>query len=638
MIQMSFSLLSKKYQLSQVYLMVKTIKADVAMRVIADHLRAIVFAIADGQLPSNNKAGYVIRRILRRAVRYGYTFLNLKQPFISELVPLLFKQMSSVFHEIKKQQDLIRKVIAEEEFAFLRTLENGIKKFEEFITFPKFQNLEKLNVIDGNFAFELFDTYGFPVDLTQLMAKEIGWQVDMEGFNKSMLQQKTRSREAAEVDTNDWVVIKPGIEETQFVGYDTFEAEAQIVKYRKIKAKSNEYYQIVLDSTPFYAESGGQVGDRGYFESQVSSLKSEVSKIIIDDTKKENNLIVHIAKSIPADLNAPMKAVVDYKKRILTMNNHSATHLMNAALKQVLGNHIEQKGSLVDEDHLRFDFSHFSKMTKEEIAKVEAIVNAKIRENIQLNIQQNVPLQKAFKELGAVGVFGEKYGEFVRVITFDKNFSIELCGGTHVPATGQIGLFKITSESAIAAGIRRIEAITADKAEEYINNQLELVEVAKTLLKNPKDMLKGLTSLIEENAALQKQVEELKKVKIDIIKNELLAKAEFINDVKFIAAKVDLDTVSVKDLAFNLNKSSSDLFIIIANESDGRANLTIMISENLVKEKNFNATNLIKELAKEIQGGGGGQPHFATSGGKNPAGIPSALSKAREIVNSKLKL
>ncbi len=598
----------------------KDVKSDIAMRVIADHLRAIVFAIADGQLPSNNKAGYVIRRILRRAVRYGYTFLNLKEPFINELVTLLVKEMSPVFPEILKQQDLIKKVIAEEEFAFLRTLSLGIKRFEDYTTTNK-----GTKVIDCFFAFELCDTFGFPADLIQLMAKEKGIQIDIQGFEECMNQQKARSREAAEVDKGDWIVLMKDIDKTEFVGYDTLEIEAEIIKYRKIKGKNNEFYQLVLNRTPFYAESGGQVGDKGL-------LSSGEEKIVVKDTKKENDLIVHITDKVPSNIDKPLKATVDSYKRKLTMNNHSATHLMNAALKQVLGNHIEQKGSLVDENHLRFDFSHFSKMTNEEIAKVEAIVNSKIRENIQIEVMRDVSVDKAIKKMGAVGVFGEKYGDLVRVVSFDKDFSIELCGGTHVPATGQIGFFKIMSESAIAAGVRRIEAITADKAEEYINEQLNIIEEAKSLLKNSKDPMKALQALIDENSALQKQLEQLNKEKIESIKLQLIKEAEKINNINFIARKVEMDTASVKDLAFRLNSSLESLFLILGNESDGKANITIMISDNLIKEKGLNAANLIKDLAKEIQGGGGGQPHFATAGGKKPQGMQSAFDKAKEII------
>ncbi|MFA5783183.1 MAG: alanine--tRNA ligase, partial [Bacteroidales bacterium] len=494
-------------------------KADVAMRVIADHLRAISFAIADGQLPSNNKAGYVIRRILRRAVRYGYTFLNFNEPFIHELLPVLVKQMGIFFPELKSQQELIRKVIAEEELAFLRTLSTGIQRFENYI-----QANPGKKIVDGTFAFELFDTFGFPIDLTQLMAKEQGWKVDMSGFNKNMEEQKNRSRQASAVDTEDWVELKP-ITDTEFVGYDSLSADAEILKYRKVKTKDKEFFQIVFNKTPFYAESGGQVGDRGYIE-------SGVEKISVEDTKKENNLTIHITKKLPKDVKAKFKVVVDKKKRSLTENNHTATHLLHSALKQVLGKHVEQKGSLVDDERLRFDFSHFSKMTDEEIAKVEALVNEKIRENIILEDLRNIPISEAQK-MGAVALFGEKYGDMVRVVCFDRKYSMELCGGTHVHATGQIGFFKIISESAIAAGIRRVEAITSVKAENYMNSQLAVVSELRELLNNPKDIVKSVSQLIEQNNQLQKQIEEFQKEKALGLKDELIKKIKKTGDINF---------------------------------------------------------------------------------------------------------
>jgi alanyl-tRNA synthetase len=426
-------------------------KEDIAMRVIADHLRAVSFAIADGQLPSNNGAGYVIRRLLRRAIRYGYTFLGLKDPFISRLVEALTRNMAAHFPELRSQGELIRKVIAEEEQSFLRTLSLGIRKFEQYL-----EEHESNKVIDGRFAFELYDTYGFPIDLTQLMALEKGWTVDMKGFQEGLEEQKNRSRQAAQVDTHDWVALKPDGKTTEFLGYDTLEAEVGIVKYRKVKAKGLEYFEIVLDRTPFYAESGGQVGDRGFLEGD--------GQRITEDTYKENDLVIHKSVEMLLVPDGRIRAVVDPGKRVATANNHSATHLMHAALRKVLGNHVEQKGSLVDENHLRFDFAHFAKMTNDEIREVEHIVNARIRENIVKSEQRKVPVEEA-KKMGAMALFGEKYGDEVRVITFDPAFSIELCAGTHVPATGQIGFFKIISEGAIAAGIRRIEAVTGERAE-----------------------------------------------------------------------------------------------------------------------------------------------------------------------------
>ena len=592
---------------------------DIAIRVIADHLRAISFAIADGQLPSNNKAGYVVRRILRRAVRYAYTFLGVKEPFICELVSTLAAQMGNIFIEIKKQETLIKKVIAEEESAFLKTLSNGIQKFESYIS----TSSEK-KVIDGNFAFELFDTYGFPVDLTQLMAEEKGWKVDMVGFEKGMAEQKNRSRAAGTISADDWVVFHDS-EETEFVGYDTLEADVKIIKYRKVKSKDKEFYQIVLDKTPFYAESGGQVGDKGY-------LSSENDNISIIDTRKENNLIIHIAEELPIDFTKKFSAKVDKEKRALTSNNHSATHILHKALKLVLGNHIEQKGSYVDEERLRFDFSHYAKVTDEEIIKIERIVNDKIRENIQLEEQRNIPLAKA-KESGAIALFGEKYGEFVRTIAFDSNFSIELCGGTHVKATGNIGSFKIISETAIAAGVRRIEAITADKAEEYYRSQSLIIEEIKLTLKNPKDIIKALNGLVEQNSSLQKQLEGFNKEKTLIVKNELIKKIKKINNINYLAEKVNLDAQSVKDISFNIKSEMDNLFLVIASEFDGKANIAVMISEKLVKEKGLNASNIVKELAKEIQGSGGGQAFFATAGGKDISGIEKALAKSINYIN-----
>jgi alanyl-tRNA synthetase len=595
-------------------------KADTAMRVIADHLRAIAFAIADGQLPSNVKAGYVIRRILRRAVRFGYAFLDLKDPFIHEFVPVLVAQMGDVFPELKKQKELIINVIREEETAFLRTLAAGIQKFNAKTSTTS----DGKKSIDGTFAFELYDTYGFPIDLTQLMANEAGWDVDMEGFNKGLIEQKTRSRQAAHVDTADWVILDPGSSGNTFVGYDTLSAETEIVRYRKIKTKEGEFFHIVLDQTPFYAESGGQVGDKGQLVSQGKSYE-------ITNTLREHDLILHLMKTLPEDLSAPVVVTVDDAKRRSTANNHSATHLLHAALRRVLGTHVEQKGSLVDEDHLRFDFTHFAKMTDDEIRKIEDIVNQKIRSNIELYEDRSMPIDKA-KEMGAMALFGEKYGDKVRVVVFDKDYSVELCGGTHVPATGQIGLFKIVSEGAIAAGIRRIEAITGEKALEYYNSRIAVLEEMKEMLKNPKDVIKGLSALIEENQELKKLAAEYEKLKLNEVKEAIKVKIENINGIHFLAEKVELNVDAVKDLGFELMRTVDNLFLVLASENEGKANLLVMISENLIKEKGFNAATIIRELAKEIQGGGGGQPHVATAGGKNPAGIEAALEKARAFL------
>jgi alanyl-tRNA synthetase len=594
-------------------------KTDIAMRVMSDHIRAIAFAIADGQLPSNNKAGYVIRRILRRAVRYAYTFLNFKEPFFNKLVPVLADQFDGVFPELKAQQDFVQKVILEEEISFLRTLATGIQRFERYAAETK--------AVDGAFAFELYDTFGFPIDLTELMAREKGLVVDMEGFNKALEEQKNRSRAATAVDTGDWIVVNEG-EENEFVGYDDLETQSRILKYRKVTAKNKEQFQLVLDSTPFYAESGGQVGDTGLLIGSDESIR-------ITDTKKENALIVHFTDEIPEGFNfqQPIKSVVDKQRRGQTENNHSVTHLLQAALRQVVGTHVQQKGSLVNSDYLRFDFSHFSKLTDEEISKVETIVNRKIRENIQLKEERKVPYQEAISR-GVTALFGEKYGDVVRVITFDENFSVELCGGTHVKSTGQIGYFKIISESAVAAGVRRIEAITGEAAEAYINKQNQLVSELKCLLKNPKDVVKSVEALLEENSKLKKELEKSVLEKASGLKDELAAKVDQINGINFIAAKVDLASVeAIKNLAYSLKNMLDDLFLVLATDTEGKPGLTVMISESLVEQKDLHAGNIIRILAKEINGGGGGQPFYATAGGKDSSGIERALEKAREFVS-----
>ncbi|MCX6284601.1 MAG: alanine--tRNA ligase [Bacteroidetes bacterium] len=606
------------------------VKTDTAIRVIADHIRAISFAIADGQLPSNVKAGYVIRRILRRAVRYGYTFLGFRDPFLYTLAPVLINQMGIVFPELISQKDLIVNVVKEEETAFLRTLATGIQKFTNYIGCRMQDAGSRIlhpasHLIDGGFAFELFDTYGFPIDLTQLMAREAGWEVDMEGFRKGLEEQKSRSRQAASVQTSDWVVVVEDSVLPEFVGYDTLKIETEISRYRKIVTRGQELYHIVLDQTPFYAESGGQVGDKGW-------LSSGNQKITVIDTLKENDLIIHICDTIPVNPEQPVIAEVDSMKRRMTANNHSATHLMHSALRKVLGTHVEQKGSLVDDEHLRFDFTHFAKLGKDEIEAVEKIVNSKIRENIRLNEERAMPIADA-KKIGAMALFGEKYGDFVRVVTFDPAFSVEFCGGTHVASSGQIGLFKIISESAIAAGVRRIEAITAEKAESWFYEKLHLLDEVSETLKNPKDLLKGMKNLVEENQALRKDAAELAKIRGGQVKEDLIKKAEVINGITFISAIVDLDTEIIKNLAFELRTCADQAFIVLANESDGKAGLTVAVSDALVKAGKLNAGTIIREIAKEVQGGGGGQPHIATAGGKNPAGIPAALERAREIVS-----
>ena len=592
--------------------------AAVAMRVMSDHIRAICFCIADGTLPSNNKAGYVVRRILRRAVRYAYTFLNLKDPFLNKLVPILADQFDGVFLELKKQQDFVQKVVLEEEVSFLRTLATGIQRFERFETSDK--------LIKGDFAFELYDTFGFPIDLTELMAREKGWTVDMEGFESELQQQKQRSRAATAIDTGDWVVANEG-DEVEFVGYDQLESECQILKYRKVTAKGKEQFQVVLNRTPFYAESGGQAGDTGKIEDLTGLFEYEVS-----DTKKENGLIIHYLDQIPEEPKNAFRAIVDPANRKASENNHSATHLLHAALKQVLGTHVNQKGSLVNGDYLRFDFSHFSKVTDQEIAEIENIVNRKIRENIALKEQRNIPYQEAINS-GVTALFGEKYGDFVRIITFDDHFSKELCGGTHVKATGQIGYFKITSESAVAAGVRRIEAITADVAEQFINEQSEQIKGLKDLLKNPSDLLKSVESLIEENSKLKKEIEKSILERSAGLKHELIKEAVLINGINFLAKRVDLpNTDAVKNLAYAVKDLVDDLLLVLACEIDGKPSLTVMVSENLVKDKGLNAGNIVRELAKEIQGGGGGQPFFATAGGKDSSGLDRALDKAKSFV------
>ncbi|WP_207426303.1 alanine--tRNA ligase [Pedobacter sp. SYSU D00535] len=594
-------------------------KTDIAMRVMADHIRAIAFAIADGQLPSNNKAGYVIRRILRRAVRYSYTFLGFKEPFFNTLVPVLADQFDGVFPELKAQQDFVQKVILEEEVSFLRTLATGIQRFEKYAAENK--------SVAGDFAFELYDTFGFPIDLTQLMAREKGLSVDMDGFNSALEEQKTRSRAATAIDASDWVVVHEG-EENEFVGYDVLEAEAKILKYRKVAAKGKEQYQIVLDRTPFYAESGGQVGDSGV----LVSVGSDAHAIKITDTKKENALIVHFSDELPADPAVTFIAKVDEPKRLSTENNHSATHLLQAALREVLGTHVQQKGSLVNADYLRFDFAHFAKVTEEEIERVEAIVNQRIRENIGRVEERAIPYQEAIGR-GVTALFGEKYGDFVRVITFNPEFSMELCGGTHVKSTGQLGYFKIISEGAVAAGVRRIEAITGEAAEAYLTQQSKLVNELKALLKNPKDLTKSIEGLLEENAKLKKELERNVLEKAGSLKSDLAAKVQNVNGVNLIAEKVDLPSAeAVKNLAYNLKDIVDNLFLVLATENEGKPGLTVMISENLVEERGLHAGNIVRELAKEIQGGGGGQPFYATAGGKNPAGLAAALEKARALV------
>jgi alanyl-tRNA synthetase len=592
-------------------------EADIAMRVIADHLRAIAFSIADGQLPSNVKAGYVIRRILRRAVRYGYTFLGFNEPFINKLLPTLVGQMGEQFPELKSQQALIEKVITEEEAAFLRTLETGIRHLDTIIEKAK---AEGKSQIDGKTAFVLNDTFGFPYDLTELIAREKGFTVDKAGFEKELLEQKNRSRNAAAVETDDWVELRK-FDTEAFIGYDHNSADVVVARYRAVKSKNKTQYQLVFDRTPFYGESGGQVGDSGYIE-------SESERIAIIDTVKENNLIVHITDKLPQDASANFHAVVNMDGRTATANNHSATHLLHFALRQVLGTHVEQKGSLVRPEGLRFDFSHFQKVTDEEMMQVERIVNELIRRNTPLNEHRDTPIEEA-KKLGAMALFGEKYGDKVRVIQFGE--SVELCGGTHVPSTGQIGIFKLTGESAIAAGVRRIEAVTARGAEELIYSQEESLKEVKALLNNPANLSAGLKKLIDEATELRKTIDALMREKVVALKSELKAKIAEVNGIKVLAQEVTLSPDAIKDLAFQLKGDHTDLLIVIGAVNDGKPSLTVAAGDALIKDKGVNAGQIIREAAKEIQGGGGGQPFFAQAGGKNAQGIAKAIAKAVEL-------
>ena len=593
-------------------------ETDIAIRVISDHVRAVAFSIADGQLPSNTGAGYVIRRILRRAIRYGFTFLDTNKPFIHRLVRVLSEQMGKAFPELKEQYQLIENVIKEEESSFLSTLEQGLVLLDSVI------KSSKNKTIDGDKAFELYDTFGFPIDLTALILEEKGYQLDTEGFEKALKAQKDRSRAASEVSKDDWNVLMTDTEQ-EFIGYDSLEANVKLVKYRKVTSKKDgDQYQLVFNLTPFYAEGGGQVGDKGYLEAP----NGDVTYIV--DTKRENNEIVHFAKSLPKEVSGTFKAVVDERQRRRTESNHTATHLLHQALREVLGTHVEQKGSAVHSKYLRFDFSHFSKLTTEELREVENFVNARIDGHLPLEESRNVPMKEAMEQ-GAMALFGEKYGDTVRTIRFGQ--SIELCGGTHVKNTADIWHFKIVSEGAVAAGIRRIEAITSDAVKEfYFNNNRMLFEI-KDMLKNSQDPVKSVAILQEENAALKKQVEQLLKDKAKGLKNELIAELEDLGGAKFLAKKVDLDAGGIKDLAFEMGGQVDNLFLFLASEKDGKAILSCYISKDLVAEKDLNAGTIVRELGKYIQGGGGGQPFFATAGGKNPDGIPEALDKVRAYVS-----
>jgi alanyl-tRNA synthetase len=587
-------------------------KSDVAMRVIADHLRAITFAIADGQLPSNVKAGYVIRRILRRAVRYAYSFLDVREPLMFKLVAVLEAQMGEAFAELTRNLQLIQRVIHEEESSFLRTLATGIVKFNQYIASHPDQN-----VINGEFAFEMYDTFGFPNDLTQLMSREIGWDVDMVNFRIKLEEQKNRSRRDATVSTDDWHELLPS-ESTQFLAYDTTEADVKITRYRKITAKGKDVYQLVFDRTPFYAESGGQTGDTGTLVSA-----NEILQVI--DTRKENNLIVHLVGNLPENPESVFRAVVNSERRTAIANNHSATHLLHYALRKVLGTHVEQKGSFVGSEYFRFDFSHFQKLTEDELLAIEKMTNSLVRENAVLDEHRSVPMDEAVN-MGALAFFGEKYGDKVRVIRYGN--SVELCGGTHVKATGQIGLVKIVSESAIASGIRRIEAITAAKAEEYVYEQEAMIASLKQLVKSPVEPLKAVQQLIDQNAEMRKALEALNHEKALKLKNELLGEVQNVNGINFLAKRIDADAAAAKDIAFGMRSSIDNLFLVLGSENDGKATLSVLVSDELITSKGLNAGNIVRELAKSIQGGGGGQPGFATAGGKNPQGLEEALKLA----------
>lgn len=652
-------------------------KQDIAVRVISDHVRAVSFSIADGQLPSNTGAGYVIRRILRRAIRYGYSFLNQKQAFIHQLVPVLVNQMGDFFPELKSQQELIGKVIKEEEESFFRTLEKGISRFENYVASAKDK------VVDGKFAFELYDTFGFPIDLTELMAAENGFKVDMKAFDAELQQQKDRSRAATKIETGDWVVLRDD-ELTNFVGYDKLEAEVNIIKYRKVNAKGKEMVQLVFDTTPFYPEGGGQVGDFG-------TIENETEKIEITDTKKENNLIVHFANELPTNLSAKFKAVVSGERK-QTACNHSATHLLHQALREVLGTHVEQKGSLVNADYLRFDFSHFEKVSDEQLNKIEELVNNRIQQDFKLQEHRAIPIAEA-QEKGAMMLFGEKYGDVVRMIQFGD--SKELCGGIHVNNTKEIGLFKIKSEGSVAAGIRRIEALTSQGAGNWIGRKVKDLDVALNdisfikeyissdiieEIKNIKNLhyksicdlpytlnvgedivgigespeagvsdrfryiLGSLISAKVPNDIIDKIKSAKKKLEkgdkqdnreqINKIKQELIEKVEIIYGVNVIAQKISLnDAAAIKDLAFQLKAQLDNLYLVLGAEVNGKPNLTIVLSDNLLKDKNLHAGNIVREAAKEMQGGGGGQPFYATAGGNNLNGLDAAIVKALSFLN-----
>jgi alanyl-tRNA synthetase len=587
-------------------------KTNIAIRVVVDHVRAVAFAIADGQLPSNTGAGYVIRRILRRAIRYGFTFLDTKEPFINKLVPVLANQMGEFFPEIKSQQQLVTNVIREEEASFLRTLEQGIQLLDNVISTTTGKE------VSGEKAFELYDTFGFPIDLTALILRERGFSLDEAGFETELQKQKARSRAASEVSTEDWSVLIPGNVET-FVGYDQTENETKITRIRKVDSKKDGIlYQIVLDNTPFYPEGGGQIGDKG-------TLVSANETIDIIDTKKENNLILHFAKQLPENVNATFTAKVNTDLRTSTSKNHSATHLMHLALRTILGTHVEQKGSLVNPNYLRFDFSHFSKVTDEELRQVENSVNSQIEAQLQLVEYRNIPIKEALDK-GAMALFGEKYGDSVRMIEFGN--SKELCGGIHVKNTADIWHFKIVSEGAVAAGIRRIEAITGDAVKDFYSNQENTLSEIKEVLKNPQDVLKSVASLQDDNVKLKKQIEQLVKEKIDGLATSLVSEFQDVNGINFLVKQVDLSMSATKDLAQAIGTSKPNSFVVLASIEDDAPNIHCYIAKELVANKGLNAGTVIRELGKYIDGNGGGQPFFASGKGKNTNGITAVLEKA----------
>ena len=594
-------------------------KTDIAMRVIADHLRAIAFSISDGQLPSNTGAGYVIRRILRRAVRYAYTFLNLNEPFMAKLIPALLDTIDDAFPELGSQRDLIEKVISEEEQTFLRTLESGIIRLDQII---KAHDGIESKVVNGKRAFELYDTFGFPLDLTELVLNENGFSVNTREFEAEMEKQKSRSRSAAVQETSDWVVLAED-ELEEFIGYNHLTAEVKIMRYRQVISKKKKHYHLVFNFTPFYAESGGQVGDTG-------SIEQNGEKIRILDTQKENNVIIHIADKLPSDPSASFDARIDRDKRLDTMRNHTATHLMHHALREVLGRHVEQRGSLVNNQYLRFDFSHYEKLSPEQLEDIEKMVNSLIRQNIKLSETNNVPMEEA-KSMGAMALFGEKYSDLVRVIQFGD--SVELCGGTHVKATGEIGFCKIISEGSIASGIRRIEAISGQRAETWVRNQIHIMNEIMSMFSSNSELASTVRQVVEENASLRKEIDKISKEKLKETKVYLFRQSETIKDTQLIKSVVNLpDAGLIRDLAFQMRAENKNLVLIVGAIINGKPNLSIMITDDLVEANNWNAGKVIREAAKKMQGGGGGQPFFATAGGKNPDGLQEAINTAYKLL------